>query len=239
MKNIILLLLLSFGTLAQEKKNLKIFKFHPISLVSGSLNLSQEIFNKELSKSFLVGIGVRYLNLKDIYSYQYGSSSSPINQFNKWQGATLSLERRIYVSGFKEVDKNILMNQKGFFGLYFSGGTKLEYNYNYFDNSRIISKYDPKTSANTEISIIDKGKVKYMGILPNINIGIQITLFQNLYTDINFGGGIRFLNKNIVSFEKNTYENFYSDSLALETINSFVIQEGVQPNFNFTLGFKL
>jgi hypothetical protein len=240
-KLIIILSLISLSAYSQEEKRLKIFKFHPFSLITGSLNVSQETFNKENTKSFIVGLGVRYINRKDQTYFQNGTVNEPIPQFNKWQGATLSLERRLYVPGFYGGDKYSFISEKGQFGIYFSGGAKFEYNVNQYDNSRIGYTVDPKNNgSNLQIKVIDQSKTQYLGIMPNINMGMQFTLFQNLYTDIHIGGAIRFLSTKVLeSTISNNQDQYYYGSLNREAINTFVIKEGVQANFGFGLGLRL
>jgi hypothetical protein len=240
LKKFLFIFLLSISLVfGQNTQAFKLLKFHPISLASGSLNMSEEFFNKKLNKSIIVGLGIRYFNENDIGSYQYGISSSPVNQFNKWQGGSISLEKRIYLPSFSEVEKSFLFSKKNTLGLYFSTGAKVEYNLNSFDNSRVTNKTDPNSGKIVEINIIDQGKNEFWGVLPNLNIGLQFTLFQNLYADIHIGGGIRFLKKNIITSNKNNYDRFYYDSIRIETINQFIVREGVQGNFGFALGFKI
>jgi hypothetical protein len=240
-KLIFILFLISFNTFAQDAKRLKIFKFHPFSLITGSLNVSQETFNTENTKSFIVGLGVRYVNRKDQSYFQNGTINEPIPQFNKWQGATLSLERRLYVPGFFGGDKYSFISEKGQFGIYFSGGAKLEYNVNQYDNSRVGYTVDPKNNSNLQIKITDQSKTQYLGIMPNINMGMQFTLFQNLYTDIHIGGAIRFLSSKVLESKKtNTQDQYYyGNTLSRTAINTFIIKEGVQANFGFGLGLRL
>jgi hypothetical protein len=241
-KLIFILSLVSFSSFSQEAKRLKIFKFHPFSLITGSLNVSQETFNKESTKSFIVGLGVRYLNRKEQVSFQNGTVNEVIPQFNKWQGATLSLERRLYVPGFFGGDKYSFISEKGQFGIYFSGGSKFEYNVNQFDNSRVGYVIDPKNNSNLQTKVIDQSKTQYLGIMPNINMGMQFTLFQNLYTDIHIGGAIRFLSSKVLESNKSNTQDqnyYYGNTLKREAINTFVIKEGVQANFGFALGLRL
>lgn len=233
----ILLFFAAFLANAQEK-NLKIFKFQPFSLITGSMNFNQEIFNNSRTRSTVIGLGLRYVNREnDIYSYDTFGNSLPYTQTNKWQGATASIDRRFYVPGFYSGDKFTFINDKAKFGVYLSAGLKLEYNINNYDNSNYYYVTD-STKLNTYKFSKNTGKVSYLGIMPNMNIGMQFTLFQNLYIDTFIGGGIRFLSKKISNEVNdgpaNGY-NYYVNSSAIET---FVIKEGVQPNFGFSLGLN-
>jgi hypothetical protein len=238
-KLILILVLLSTGAIAQENKKMKIFKFHPFSLVTGSMNVSEEIFNKEDTKSFVVGLGVRYVNKKDLISFQNGTNLETIQQFNKWQGTTVSIERRLYVPGFFGGDKSAFATDKGRFGIYFSGGSKFEYNVNSYDNSRQGYINDPKTNSGTTIKVIDQAKTQYIGIVPNLNLGMQFTVFQNLYTEIQIGGAIRFISKKVLESKRENNNDPYYGSLNREAINAFILKEGVQANFGFGLGLRL
>ena len=239
-KTLFICLLLANFTFGQDVKPIKIFKFHPFSLATGSLSVSQERFNKEATKSTIIGIGLRYINNKSQTYLQNATFSEVIPQFNKWQGATLSLERRLYVPGFFGSEKNSFLNDKALFGIYFSGGAKMEYNVNNYDNSRVSYVNDPKTSSGTQVKVVDTATKQYIGILPNLNLGVQFTLFQNLYTDIQIGGAIRFLqSKTLKSKQDVTGDNYYYNGLNKELIGAFVIKEGVQANFNFGLGLRL
>jgi hypothetical protein len=79
--------------------------------------------------------------------------------------------------------------------------------------------------------------------MPNMNIGLQFTLFQNLYIDTYIGGGIRFISQKITNQKVDTIPTnatnygYYgvNDNSALTT---FIIKEGVQPNFGFALGLN-
>ncbi len=239
-KAIIFCILLAHSALSQDLKPIKIFKFHPFSLGTGSLSVSQERFNKEATKSTIIGIGLRYVNNKSQTYLQNPGFSEVIPQFNKWQGATLSLERRIYVPGFAGNEKNKFLNEDALFGVYFSGGVKIEYNVNNYDNSRSVFVNEPNSSSGKQIKVIDTGTKQYIGVLPNLNMGVQFTLFQNLYTDIQIGGAIRFLKaKTLKTKQDIAGDSYYYNGLNREFINSFVIKEGVQANFNFGLGLRL
>ncbi len=241
MKNIFFIcVLISNFSFGQDAKPIKIFKFHPFSLATGSLSVSQEKFNKEATKSTIVGLGLRYINSKSQTYLQNPGFSEVIPQFNKWQGATLSLERRIYVPGFFGSEKNKFLNDDALFGVYFSGGAKVEYNVNTYDNSRVNYVNEPNSSSGKQVKVIDTGTKQYIGVLPNLNMGVQFTLFQNLYTDIQIGGAIRFLSaKTLKSKQDILGDSYYYNGLNKELIGAFVVKEGVQANFNFGLGLRL
>jgi hypothetical protein len=247
MKNL-LLAIFTFATLAglaqqNEEKPLKIFKFQPFSLVTGSMNFGEEIFNKSKTRSTVIGLGIRYINRKnDIYD-NYGSISA-YKQSSKWQGATVSVERRFYVPGFFSGDKYSFINDKSQFGIYLSPGIKVEYNQNDYDKSSFYQLPDPSKPNNYNSTFYqNSGRISYLGVMPNMNIGLQFTLFQNLYIDTYIGGGIRFISRKITNQKVDTIPTnatnygYYgvNDNSALTT---FVIKEGVQPNFGFSLGLN-
>ncbi|WP_255066535.1 hypothetical protein [Lacihabitans sp. LS3-19] len=222
-----------------QEKNLKIFKFQPFSLITGSMNFNQEIFNKSQTRSTVFGIGLRYVNKdNEVYNYDNFGNSTPYTQTNKWQGATASVDRRFYVPGFFSGDKYTFINEKAKFGVYLSAGLKLEYNINNYDNSSYI--YIPDTTKLNSTYKLSKntGKVSYLGIMPNMNIGMQFTLFQNLYIDTYIGGGIRFISKKISNEVNDGPANGYNYYVNSNAIETFVIKEGVQPNFGFSLGLN-
>jgi hypothetical protein len=235
-----LLLFLSLSAYSQEAERIKIFKFHPFSLVTGSLNASQEYFSKDQKKSFIVGLGLRYVNRKATQnSYLPGSNS--IDPYNKWQGLNLSLERRFYVPGFYSGENFSFISKKALFGVYLSAGAKLEYNVNEFDNTFINTTFSQQGNTPSYEKIIDTGKYSYLGVVPNLNMGMQFTLFQNLYLDINIGGAIRFIDKTTLRESRNTGSStyYYNNGLQKEAIETFIIKEGVQGNFGFGLGLRL
>ena len=247
MKNF-LLAIFTFGSLASmaqqnAEKPLKIFKFQPFSLITGSMNFGEEIFNKSRTRSTVIGLGIRYINRKnDIYdSY---SAVSAYKQNSKWQGATFSVERRFYVPGFFSGDKYSFINDKSKFGVYLSPGIKVEYNVNDFDRGGFYYINDANKPNNMDSKFYRNfGRISYVGVMPNMNIGLQFTIFQNLYIDIYIGGGIRFLSQKKSKEIKDTVpqnvnlSGYYggNDNGALTT---FVIREGVQPNFGFSLGLN-
>ncbi len=247
MKNLLLAIFTLAITTARaqqtDEKPLKIFKFQPFSLITGSMNFGEEIFNKSKTRSTVIGLGIRYINRKnDIYD-NYGSVSA-YKQSSKWQGATVSFERRFYVPGFFSGDKYSFINDKSQFGIYLSPGLKVEYNQNDYDKGGFYYTTDPTKPNNVESKFYkNSGSIRYLGVMPNMNIGLQFTLFQNLYIDTYIGGGIRFLSQkksneimDIVPPNVNSF-GYYgaNDNGALTT---FVIREGVQPNFGFSLGLN-
>lgn len=235
------LMLSAFATKAQEKvEKLKIFKYHPFSLITGSLNVSQEIFNESSKRSFVIGLGIRYINKKEDYNY-YGATTSTYEQFNKWQGGTVWAERRFYVPGLWTGDRYGFKNEKVKFGVYLAPGLKVEYNSNNYDKGGYNVIYPPQ-KPDTPITqfINNSGKINYMGIMPNMNLGMQFTLFQNLYIDTFIGGGIRFLSKKVINEKIDQGSgNGYFYGVRTEAIENFVIKEGVQANFGFGLGVVL
>jgi hypothetical protein len=238
-KYLTVLVFFAMSTANAQDKSLKIFKFQPFSLITGSMNFNQEVFNKARTKSTVYGIGLRYVNKEnDVYYYDNFANSTPYTQTNKWQGATAYIDRRFYVPGFFSGDKYTFINEKAKFGVYLSTGLKLEYNINNYDNSNYVNMPDTsKVSYSYKLSK-STGKVSYLGIMPNINIGMQFTLFQNLYIDTYIGGGIRFLSKKIHNEVNEGPRNGYNYYVNSNAIDTFVTKEGVQPNFGFALGLN-
>jgi hypothetical protein len=226
---------------AQDGKKLKIFKFSPFSLITGSLNSGIEIFNSEKTKSTNLYLGIRYKNQKqNNNNYNYGGFNNSYEQFQKWQGVTLGVDRRLYVPAFQSGDKLKFINENGGFGIYFAPGIKGEYNVNKFDNSAYVQMQDPLNQQQPISKFAENtGKVQYISIMPNLNIGMQFTLFQNLYIDVFLGGGIRFLNKKVLEEKKDALaQPSYYYGTGDGAIETFITREGVQPNFGFSLGLK-
>ncbi|MBK9508072.1 MAG: hypothetical protein IPP61_18735 [Cytophagaceae bacterium] len=232
-----LILFLSINLMAQEQKRTKIFKYHPFSLITGSFNLSQEIFNKENTKSTVIGLGIRYVNKESDNNY-YGSSTT-YEQFNKWQGASVWVDRRFYVPAFQSGEKYGFNNEKVKFGVYLAPGLKLDYNYNNYDNGYYSMNYNQAGQAIDPVLYINNGKTSYLSAFPNVNIGMQFTLFQNMYIDTFIGGGVKFISKNIIADNSPQGGNYGYSYVTTDAIETFVIREGVRPNFGFSLGINL
>ncbi len=247
MKKFLLLLLLQiilFNSLfAQEikPKPFKIFKFLPFSLITGSLTMSQEKFNTEKNRSTILTLGLRYIKTNQEATNYSSTSQKNIEQFNKWNGGMMGIERRFYVPSFKSGEKNSFFNERTQFGLYLSTGLRLDYNSNEYDKSTYNYVYDQsKPNTQTGILEVNKAKINYLGVMPNMNIGMQFTLFQNLYIDTFLGGGLRFINKKIVSKTQsgNYQSSYFRDNLQISATENFMMKEGVQANFGFSLGLK-
>jgi hypothetical protein len=232
-----LFLLISLGLQAQEEEKTKIFKYHPFSLITGSFNLSQEIFNKDNTKSTVIGLGIRYVNKESNNNYYSGSTA--YEQFNKWQGASVWVDRRFYVPAFQSGNKYGFNNEKVKFGVYLAPGIKFDYNYNNYDNGYYSNNYNPSGQPIDPVLFVNNGKTSYLSAFPNMNIGMQFTLFQNMYVDMFIGGGVKFISKKILD-ENNHQDGSYGYSyVTTEAIEAFVIREGVRPNFGFSLGINL
>ncbi len=247
MKKIIVLILLQINflncILAQEikPKPFKIFKFLPFSLITGSLTMSQEKFNAEKNRSTIFTLGLRYIKTNQEATNYSSTTQINVDQFNKWTGGMMGIERRFYVPSFKSGDKTLFFNEKAQFGVYLSTGLRLDYNSNTYDKSNYNYVYD-QTKPNTQTGILveNSGRVNYFGVMPNMNIGIQFTLFQNLYIDTFIGGGLRLINKNIVrkTQSNNNQNSYFGDNLQIRATENFMLKEGVQANFGCSLGLK-
>ncbi len=212
-------------------------------MITGSLNFGEEIFNKSRTRSTVLGLGLRYINKNnDIYD-NYGTIST-YKQTSKWQGATFSVERRFYVPGFFTGEKYSFLNDKSAFGVYLSPGLKVEYNVNDYDRGSFYYTND-STKPNNQNSKFyqNSGRIAYLGIMPNMNIGLQFTIFQNLYIDTYVGGGIRFISQKkskekVDTLPANVNSYGYYGPNENGALSTFVIREGVQPNFGFSLGLN-
>ncbi len=223
---------------SQKKETFKIFKFHPFSLITGSMNVSQEVFNEKMNRSTVVMLGLRYVKNSSTNTY----NSSPVEQFNNWKGVALGLERRFYVPSFKTGENNRLFNEKSHYGIYLSTGLRLDYNINDYEKGGYNTIQDPANPTIYKNQFVNNsGKISYLGVMPNMNLGVQFTLFQNLYIDTYIGGGIRFMQKNIIKqkIDNFAYTYYYGNGIQSGAVENFVIKEGVQPNFGFTLGIRI
>jgi hypothetical protein len=226
-----------------DDKPLKIFKFQPFSLITGSMNFGEEIFNKSKTRSTVIGLGLRYINRKsDVYN-NFGVISA-FKQTSKWQGLTFSLERRFYVPGFLSGDKYSFLNDKAKFGVYLAPGVKLEYNQNDYDKGSYYQIIDSSKVGNYDSKFYqNSGRLRYLGVMPNMNIGLQFTVFQNLYIDTYIGGGIRFISQKLTNQKVDptpggSLNYGYYGVNENGAVQTFVIREGVQPNFGFSLGLN-
>lgn len=237
---VVIMLFLGNISFAQKVEKMKIFRFQPFSLITGSLTMGEEFFNEANTRSTVINIGVRYVNKEATSSYDY-SGSNIHDQFNQWKGASLSVERRFYVPGFFTGEKFSFINDKAHFGIYFAPGVKGEFNSNDFDLGGYYTKYLPEKPNEPVYELYNNtGKVNYLSVMPNMNVGLQFTLFQNLYIDTSVGGGIRFMMKNVIEKNQSTNSGGYYSYSNIDTpaIDQFIIKEGVQPNFSFALGLN-
>lgn len=244
MKKVLLFTIVLFSTTisyAQQAEKLSIFRFQPFSLITGSLNFGGEFFNERQTRSTVVGIGIRYVNKEYDANYDY-LNQTPYTQLNKWQGGTISIERRFYVPGFYTGEHYKFLNENARLGIYFAPQVKGEFNNNKYDFSSYYQVYKPETPNDYTTAFYENsGKINYLSIMPSMNIGLQFTLFQNLYIDTSIGGGIRILSKKVIESKLSTGTGSYSNYYNVDTpaIDQFIIKEGVQPNFSFALGLNL
>jgi hypothetical protein len=241
MKNKYLLFLLLFGVktaFGQETKKEQIFKFHPFSLTTGALGFSNEFLNQEKTRSLVISYAFRYKN-NSSDQVDYNASGSSYEQFNNWKGLALGIDRRFYVPAFQTGDKLGFMPDKSKLGVYLSAGIKAEYNHNDFDKSYFSQIYNNTQGTPNSVFIKNKETNSYLSAMPNVNLGIQFTLFQNLYLDAFAGGGIRFISKKQLASDKSNNSiggSYYN--LGNGLIESFTLKEGVVPNFGFSLGLN-
>lgn len=236
---ILLILLLKPGHSVGQEKNTKVLKLQPFSFITGSLNVQQEIFSKDMKKSTSILLGVRNVNnTTNNVDYNSGSSKA-LENTDKWKGVTIGIDRKIYVPAFQKITSQTL--DKNRIGLYFSIGARIEYNENTFNRDYYTQNQDVlKPGVYTQVLNNYNGKINYLGIMPNLNLGLQFTVFQNLYCDITLGGGLKFIStkeKQVVGAPNSNI--YYYDNLATNAIATFVIKEGVRPNFGFGLGLEI
>lgn len=206
-------------------------KFYPFGLVTNSLQLGFEKFNNEKSRSMNVVFGIRYKK-SDGYN-QLDPTGNAYQNFTNWIGASVLLERRIYIPKLKSkfIDEN---PEKPFkYGVYLAPFLKLDYNQNDFDNS--FYSYNNVNGQSNYQLIRNKGKVDYFGGTAGLNIGYQFTLFQHLYIDTYLGGGLRLLSKN-QNLERQLQQIGFLYNDANGAILEFVDKAGVVPNAGITVG---
>jgi hypothetical protein len=239
MKKILLLsaiyficLSLNAQTKSIESRPFGTLKFYPLGLVTNSLQLGTEQFNKENNRSLVAILGLRYRkgNRNNIFS-------SSNQGYNNWKGASLLLERRIYIPKFKF--RNHLQKPDQLFGsgVYVAPYLKADYNVNDVDFTVFKNEVQGGVNKNTYVNTV--GKINYFSGTGGINIGYQVTLFQYLYLDMFLGGGLRILNKNdktkdTIVGNNGFYESYYNNG-AIET---FVTREGVVPNGGISIGVR-
>ncbi len=234
-------IILVFQVKGQENtdKNLHLFKFNPLQLVTSSLSFGYESFNKDMSRSTVVNLGIRYNNgnNNNYYGVNYDNiTGQSIEQFSDWRGVTASIERRFYIPHMQQGKGDFLMSDRGKYGVYLSPSLRFDYNNNKYDASYFDYKY-PQDGGNPEtFRVTNTGNVNYVGIMPAMNFGIQFTLFQYAYIDMYVGGGIRLQNTKVVSGNAPGTNYNYNNS---GPIQSLVIKEGVQPTGGISIGLPL
>jgi hypothetical protein len=209
---------ISFGQEPANNPKTIVYKFHPVDLSTSSLVFGRESFNTAKTRSTVLSVGVRYKNVRDLNNS--GLTTTNVEEFNKWTGVSFTVERRIFVPKFgntKEGSEH-LGNE---WGIYFSPSLKVDRNVN-----RVQGGYNGFRESSRA----------FTGIKPSINIGIEFTIFKNLYMDAYVGGGIRFLSKSPLSSDYNQNNQFLGESFLIKTI---VNAEGVRPNGGLTFGLKL
>ncbi|MFN3852279.1 MAG: hypothetical protein ACK4NY_22780 [Spirosomataceae bacterium] len=225
-------LVFSTGTFAQksDEKPLTILKFYPLGLVTNSLQLGFEKFNKDFSRSTNVVFGVRYK--KGNGNIQYDANGNSFDNYNNWAGASILFERRIYIPKFKSkfIDEN---PEKPFkYGVYLAPFLKADYNVRDFDNS--FYSYNNANGQSNTVLVRNYGKISYLGGTAGLNIGYQFTLFQYMYIDTYLGGGLRLLSKKENVNRSSQNQTYYSGDYG--AIIEFVDKAGVVPNAGITLG---
>lgn len=240
MKKISLLIItLAFSSqvFSQDEKNLKIFKFNPLQLVTSSLSFSIESFNKEQSRSNNFTFGLRYKN--DPNNYSFGPVVSPngevLDQRDDWKGVTGIYERRIYVPKFKEGKPNFINTESSQNGIYLAPSLRLDYTMRDYDLSFFEFQYDSNGRIIGETTNFNSGKATYLGIMPSINLGVQFSIFQYGYIDLFVGGGLRVQVENEEEIKRSS-QNYYG--IGSNNITDFVLNQGVLPNVGISVGVR-
>jgi hypothetical protein len=204
-------------TIAQELKPKKtsVFKFHPFSLITSSLVFGRETFNEQKTRSTVLTLGIRYKNSKE---NNYAVNTT--DPYNKWTGVSLGIEKRFYVPSFGTNTKNP-DSDSGEWGIYLGPELKVDYNSN---------KIKTASSNFTEVNR------NFLGVKPSVNIGIEFTIFKNMYLDAYLGGGIRFVNKSNLTSNYDFRNEFGDQNYILTRV---ILAEGVRPNGGLTFGLKL
>lgn len=213
------------------EKTLTIMKFYPFGLVTNSLQLGLEKFNKDNNRSTNVIFGIRYK--KSNGNIQFDANGNSFENYNNWAGASILFERRIYIPKFKSkfIDENPERPFK--YGVYLAPFLKVDYNVRDFDNS--FYAYNNINGQSIYEFVRNKGKINYFGGTGGLNIGYQFTVFQHLYIDTYLGGGLRLLNKKEnVEFNRPAGVFYYSSDNG--AILEFVDKAGVVPNAGITVG---
>lgn len=239
--SLIVFLFSSVLTKAQksEEDNLSTFRFYPFQLVTSSLAFGKEAFSENKTRSTVFLLGVRYRNWKNTDYNTPPAGLSPIDQFNDWKGLTGSVERRFYIPAFRQKEDGTLVDRNGSSGVYFAPGLRMDYNQNKYDNSTYSFTYDNQGQQSKNTYIENKGTVNYLGIMPYMNLGMQFTIFEYMYIDIYAGGGIRYVDENVVSKSTNVNRNSgYFSGNGSGAIEELILKTGVQPNIGMAIGLK-
>lgn len=232
-----LISLIILGVHAQDEKdkNLTIFKFNPLQLVTSSLSFSVEKFNYEQKRSNNLTIGIRYKDdVQNYYNNNIGANGDIIDNYDTWKGLTAIYERRIYVPRFKEGKPNFINTESSQNGVYLAPSLRVDYTNRSYSNGYFETKFDNTGNVVGESKIFNAGNVTYLGVMPAINLGIQFSIFQYGYIDLFVGGGVRFQDENIKD-QVVSRNNYYGNSSAIDEL---VLREGVRPNGGISIGVK-
>ncbi|MEL7146928.1 MAG: hypothetical protein AAFO69_11205 [Bacteroidota bacterium] len=169
-------MLLSHGVYSQDlldsteiAKSRNIIKLQPFQFIDNTFFLGYEAFNQDYTKSFNIGMGFITSN----------------TQSTEEVGFKYEVQYRIYVNGFKKyVPKRAeAPYNRGIYASVYIAGVRSEQTseFNYYnpiqeffefrENTRIISAFNP-----------------------GVTIGVQRSVWDNLYVDFYIGGGVRFAN---------------------------------------------
>ena len=219
-----------------QEKNTRIFRFNPTQLITSTLSMGYESFNKDLTRSSVFNVGIRYKS--EDYFYNYGvtnPNAAPLEPYDYWKGLTASYEYRFYIPSFKKRAPNFINEDYGQSGVYLSPSLRIDYNNHDYDRTY----YEPRYNQNPEpsfVKVTNTGKINYLGIMPGINMGVQFNIFQRGFIDLYVGGGLRINSVNEISKERSSGVDYYSNS---NTITDLVIKEGVRPNGGITFGIGI
>lgn len=146
-----------------------IVKIQPFQFIDNTFFLGYEAFNNDFTKSFNIGLGFITSNV----------------QGSEEVGFKYEAQYRIYVNGFKKyVPKRseTPYNRGIYAGIYFSGVRSEETTeFSFFEPIQQVLEFRDNTRTVSAFN-------------PGITIGLQRTIWENLYLDFYIGGGVRFAN---------------------------------------------
>ena len=151
------------------ERSKSIVKIQPFQFIDNTFFLGYEGFNRDFTKSFNIGLGFITSNTQAVEEV----------------GFKYEVQYRIYINGFtKYVPKRSESpyNRGIYAGIYFAGVRSQETSeFSYFDPIQEFVEFRENQRTVNAFN-------------PGITIGIQRSVWENLYLDFYVGGGVRFAN---------------------------------------------